>query len=272
MYKVASILLLVQRHCPWRCALADGERASWIYCNLCRGKTRHLLVASKEYNFGSRVDLGEPAEWGEYRLWACAGCDTCTMEDYYTADYMRSFGEEEYSQIYESIYHPKRTFSVRPNKYFENLPAKLNTLYSEVIKSYNETLHLLCAAGLRSLVEGICAEKGIVGPNLEKKIEGMKALLPESIVKNLHGFRFIGNRAVHELEAPKTSELSLALDVIEDILNFLYALDYKASLLGKLKAAQGEVARPIPTTPPEAATAKGIPTEPPQGPSDELGG
>jgi len=72
----------------------------------------------------------------------------------------------------------------------------------------------------------------------------MKALLPESIVKNLHGFRFIGNRAVHELEAPDASELALALEVIEDILNFLYSLDYKASLLGKLKAAQGEVQPP----------------------------
>jgi hypothetical protein len=95
-------------------------------------------------------------------------------------------------------------------------------------------------------LEGVCSDKGIPGANLEKKIDGMKTLLPENIVKNLHEFRFIGNKAVHELEAPASHELSAALDVIEDILNFLYALDYKASLLARLraKAPKGDV--PVP--------------------------
>jgi hypothetical protein len=66
----------------------------------------------------------------------------------------------------------------------------------------------------------------------------MTAVLPTDIVENLHGFRFIGNDAVHKLEAPTDFELTLALDVIEDILNFLYALDYKVSLLEKLKGKQ----------------------------------
>lgn len=74
----------------------------------------------------------------------------------------------------------------------------------------------------------------------------MKSLLPVNIVRNLHGFRFIGNRAVHELEAPDKSELGLAIDVIEDLLNFLYSLDYKASILGKLKAAQARTAAAAP--------------------------
>jgi len=46
---------------------------------------------------------------------------------------------------------------------------------------------------------------------------------------------------VHELEAPNEFTLTLALDVIEDILNFLYALDYKVSLLDKLKGKQTRV-------------------------------
>ena len=69
----------------------------------------------------------------------------------------------------------------------------------------------------------------------------MTAVLPSNIVENLHGFRFIGNDAVHELESPTEFALTLALDVIEDILNFLYALDYKADLLEKLKGKQTRV-------------------------------
>ena len=69
----------------------------------------------------------------------------------------------------------------------------------------------------------------------------MTAVLPANIVENLHGFRFIGNDAIHKLEAPAEFEISLALDIIEDILNFLYGLDYKASLLEKLKGKQTRV-------------------------------
>ena len=66
----------------------------------------------------------------------------------------------------------------------------------------------------------------------------MSAVLPTDIVKNLHGFRFIGNDALHDLVAPNEFELNLAFDVIEDILNFLYALNYKTSLLDRLKGRQ----------------------------------
>ena len=72
----------------------------------------------------------------------------------------------------------------------------------------------------------------------------MKALLPENIVRNLHGFRFMGNRAAHELEAPFSGELQVAIDLIEDILNYLYDLDYKARLFGGLSAAQRKNPQP----------------------------
>jgi hypothetical protein len=106
---------------------------------------------------------------------------------------------------------------IRPAKYFIQLPSKLTTLYKEIITSHNEKLNLLCAAGLRALVEGVCADKNIAGRNLEEKIDGMEKLLPKSIVTNLHNSRFIGNRAVHELEPPSDFEVTLALNVIEDI-------------------------------------------------------
>jgi len=42
---------------------------------------------------------------------------------------------------------------------------------------------------------------------------------------------------VHELAAPKLAELWLAIGVIEDLLNFLYELDYKASQLRQMRRA-----------------------------------
>ena len=45
----------------------------------------------------------------------------------------------------------------------------------------------------------------------------------------------MGNVAAHELEAPNREDLKLAIEVIEDLLNFLYELDYKAQQLKKWK-------------------------------------
>jgi hypothetical protein len=203
--------------------MSEAENGKRIYCNRCRGETRHHLVASHSYH----TDV----EDGEYILWVCAGCDTGTMEDSYTAAYLDS-GEPE------SIFYPDRAEHNRIRKYFMNLPKKLEGLYREVISAHNANLNVLCAIGLRGLVEGVCADKSIQGRNLDEKIEAMKALLPENIVQNLHGFRFMGNRAAHELEAPSSGELQVAIDLIEDILNYLYDLDYKARLFAGLNSAQ----------------------------------
>lgn len=94
-------------------------------------------------------------------------------------------------------------------------------------------------------MEGVCADRGVSGKNLEEKIDGMAKLLPANIVKNLHSFRFIGNSAVHELEPPSDLEVSLALNVIEDILNFLYELDYKARMLSEVRAARIKGPSPV---------------------------
>lgn len=41
------------------------------------------------------------------------------------------------------------------------LPTKLYLLYYEIVTAYNEKLDLLCCAGLRMFLEGVCDDKGI---------------------------------------------------------------------------------------------------------------
>jgi hypothetical protein len=127
----------------------------------------------------------------------------------------------------------------RPRKSFSALPKKLTELYAEVLSVHNSKLNVLCAIGLRALLEGICADKKITGRDLKKKIDGMTGHVPVNIVKNLHGFRFMGNNAAHDLAAPESFELGIAIDLMEDILNFLYDFDYKAKMLAAVPAAQG---------------------------------
>lgn len=200
-----------------------------VYCNRCKGDTRHECLLNK-----SRLEdtfIEEASFFTEqwlYIVWQCLGCDSLTLEERYTFDgQLDSDGE----YWWDVTFHPSRVRDQLRQKYFNRLPDNLKNIYKESIATFNASARVLCAAGLRSLIEGICVNKGISGKNLEEKIDGLAAILPANIVKNLHSLRFMGNIATHELAPPPTDDLRLAVDICEDLLNYLYELDYKTSLL-----------------------------------------
>jgi hypothetical protein len=161
-----------------------------------------------------------------WRLLACAGCDDVTLEK--TSSVVLD-GEE----LTDVEFYPERRKTHHRAKLYRNLPLRLSRIYAETISAHNNELHILTAAGLRALLEGICYYKGIKGNNLSEKIDALGTYLPKNIVESLHTFRFLGNLALHQLEQPKKDDLSLAIEVIEDLLNYFYELKYKASRLRK---------------------------------------
>jgi hypothetical protein len=48
-------------------------------------------------------------------------------------------------------------------KEFNRIPEKLKTIYHEMLHAYNNGSNLLCAIGIRTLIEGIVADKKIKG-------------------------------------------------------------------------------------------------------------
>lgn len=211
----------------------ENQRSKRIYCNQCKSETNHLLRGSHcRYDNGGFGSVEE----NNYNLWTCAGCDAGTLEVAYTASGMYNPDTDE--MIYDYTYHPSRNSGDITPKIFRKLPRALVAIYREVVTAYNHGLQLLCAAGLRGLIEGICQEKRITGRNLQERIDGLGSILPENIVQHLHGFRFMGNDALHELAAPDRQTIRLAIEVAEDLLNFLYELDYKASRMNKKKEAR----------------------------------
>jgi hypothetical protein len=147
------------------------------------------------------------------------------------------------SPINYVTFYPQAGRSLAVRKEYDSIPDKLNSIYGEVIDAFNNDSHILCAAGLRALLEGLCNDKlPIQRGNLHDKIEALSTLIPPNIIKHLHGFRFLGNSALHELEEPNRKELALAIEVMEDILNVVYELDYKSARLFQLldkRANQG---------------------------------
>jgi Domain of unknown function (DUF4145) len=199
-----------------------------IYCNRCKQETNHAPKGEHTVKW-----YDHNASFGEmfaYRLWVCMGCEHGVLQQEYSNSDMED-GQEEFS------YFPARSQDELSAKPYSRLKPKLAAIYIESIACYNSRALILCASGLRALLEGICEDKRIKGKNLKGKIEGLKARLPnKNIIRNLHHFRFMGNDAVHKLAAPKTAELALAISVIEDLLNFFYELDYKASRLREMRA------------------------------------
>lgn len=206
----------------------------YIFCNSCHGETNHIckvdycrhhLADAEKYLGGILYKTG-------YRLWMCAGCENCTLERY---DSSELSDDEDGEYEVSSTFYPKRTEYGLARKIFRQLPHNVDIIYQEVIQAYNNELSLLCAVGVRALIESICADQNITGKNLKLKIDGLRSILPDNIVVNLHSLRFIGNEAVHELTAPPQPELELAIDICEDLLNFLYELDYKATALNEAR-------------------------------------
>ncbi len=198
----------------------------YIFCNRCKSETNHICEAEHVRNF-----IDEESRFEEqlgFRLWICAGCERGTLEEFYTNDAMYGYNGES---GFDVSYYPERTTLHVEGKRFKQLPKKLEAICREVLHAYNYQLGVLCSIGIRALLEGICADRGITARNLEDRINGLASIIPQNIVSNLHSIRFIGNVAAHELSAPDRSELRLAIEICEDLLNYLYELDYKARLL-----------------------------------------
>jgi hypothetical protein len=225
------------------------SRTRQIYCNTCRVETNHKLEAMRlryvstsqmqNFQFIEQVRLDEPIRFDEneavfvYNLWICQGCDTATLQEACTAQALVSGDGLQVAWTYG--FHPRRLKESWQSKPF-SMPLKLGITYQEVIESFNAGLVTLCSIGLRALLEGICVDKGITDEmawGLEKKIDklGERGHVPVDIARSMKSFKFIGDSAAHRLEVPEVEDLELAIEVMEELLTFLYSLDYKAQHL-----------------------------------------
>ena len=84
---------------------AELPGSKLIFCNQCKGETNHVCKVDyfREYLTDTDKYLGGNWYLVGYRLWMCAGCESCTLEEYFTDDIEST--EEDFS----SQYFPERT-------------------------------------------------------------------------------------------------------------------------------------------------------------------
>lgn len=156
-----------------------------------------------------------------YEIWSCLGCDVASFRRWVSAN----------GEVVDEQFYPPQTLGLASRKQFQKLGKKLATIYGEIIDAFNAGSHILCAGGLRALLEGICSDKRVSGDSLAAKIDQLTPRwVAKSVVKNLHSIRFLGNDALHDLDTD-AEDVALAIEVVEDVLNAIYELDYNSGRL-----------------------------------------
>ena len=214
-----------------------GEKKR-ILCANCNRETNHIVLVSIDRNGEECYSDEDWITWGENsEIVQCQGCEATS---FVTHSWCSEDDPHEQANI--RIY-PKRDSSAINKKEFWEVPRNLRRIYNEVIDSFNNDCFLLCAVGIRTLVEGICADKSVVNgivpikkadgsmedkvmTNLQGKIFGLhqKGFLTKQNADILHEHRYLGNDAVHGFSIPSTNELKLAVEIIENTLEQLYEI------------------------------------------------
>lgn len=184
-----------------------------LRCLSCRTVTHHELrfihpssfVYDDAYDPATTFEQPDHWELRSYRLWVCAGCESARLE--IVSQEFTSYEPEPDPEI--SIFYPEYEAGKLTPKRFTQLSHELQNIYQEVIVSYNNNLHTLCAIGLRALLEGICVDRGIKDWGLEKKLEKLRIdnHLPSNIVDALYRLKIMGDESAHRLIPPDDFEL-----------------------------------------------------------------
>lgn len=192
-----------------------------LFCHKCGRYTNHKVIAQKSVRFDA--DYEDPS--GEDHHFAqCAGCDAYTyaISSWKEGDWNPHTGEMDLAWKT----YPRSATERQPLEDDHRLPAKIRAVYLEIIGAMNAQLSVLSAIGLRALIEAVCRDRKIEGRNLEKLIDGLaeNGVLSAAQAEILHGHRFLGNIAAHEVVSAKPRELVAALEIAETVLRTIYVL------------------------------------------------
>jgi hypothetical protein len=257
--------------------MAKESRPQRLFCNTCLQHNNHLIVC--EYTIS---DENEDAgiSWGAtHSLLRCGGCDTPTIKSV-------SWCSEDNGEKLVVIIPPRKTEEERVPKRFKDVPfgSPLESVYRQAITAFNQKIYTLAGAGVRLVIEGVCRDKGIEKGRLKDKngdfvknkngdivesdalvgrINGLeeKGLVTGEQAKVLHEIRFLGNDAAHELDQPRADIVATALDIVDHILEQVYAQPSKGKELAARKKPERTKAIIEDTQGPVKDVAKGEKTQ-----------
>jgi hypothetical protein len=196
-----------------------------LTCSQCGGRPRNHRVLREHVDkwFDDDAMVGGQ---NSYQICQCLGCEAIRFRHVVTAE-----GEE----MDENVFPEDSSDSPYKEINWTRFPEDVREIYRETIKALNAGAPILGGGGLRAIVEAICKHRKVPGKNLQDKINQLvkQGLLASTQADLLHEERFLGNKALHELEPPSERELQLGLEIIQGMLNAIYVLPEMAEELKK---------------------------------------
>lgn len=191
------------------------------YCSECEKETNHSILFENEKVFNE----SECYYVVKNQMVLCSGCENIDFRremidcDNWVEDENGNGGPAITIEIFPQS---KPSYKKLDKLYY--LPRKVRLIYVQSIAAVENGDYLLAAMGMRAIIEAVCQDKGIKGGNLQQQIENLKKnrLISASDCDTLHGVRFLGNDAVHEIESPTESAVDVALKVLEHLLIGVY--------------------------------------------------
>lgn len=192
-------------------------------CRTCRVDTDHKIIKSvSRYNRDVRTGIAYDSS---YEIVECRGCGTLAFRSC----------ESRSDDVDQDSKRPFETLGFYPGRYkderervagSEALPAELGRIYTETLQALNKRQPVLCGIGVRAVIESVARDRNASGRDLSKKIDDLVARgdLTRQGAAVLHKLRVLGNKAAHEVKAHTTRELSLAIDVVDHLLQAVYIL------------------------------------------------
>lgn len=197
------------------------------YCRDCCKKTNHDVLS--EHNESHREEYSCDIS---YQILQCRGCDTKSFRNvFYDIEAAYPTYENHWEVPKDVTVYPKAVEGHKEIQSLWELPDIVRTIYSEVLTALRENSKVLAGLGLRAVVEAVCNDLTISGRSLEVRINKLASsgYISKNDAERLHGIRFMGNDAAHDIKTPKDTTLSVALQIVEHLIASVYILENKAN-------------------------------------------
>lgn len=210
------------------------NKYAYVRCQTCDKLSQKVqIMASVRKHTQANVGDHAVVDWWETsQILKCGGCETlffrvikANSED---VDYHHDYGGDlvlTYNED-EKLY-PEASIERDSIADFHLLPEQIRAIYLEAAKALYSNQPVLAGIGIRAILETICKDKGAPGENLFQKIDGLRTqgFLSPNGALILHKLRVLGNKSAHEVMPQNSEQLSLAFDVLDNLLVNVYVLE-----------------------------------------------
>jgi len=199
-------------------------------CRQCKTKTRHTEICKSEDH-----GTDEYSFYSSYAVVQCLGCETKSFR-YHWKDIEQAYpvSEDEWEVPEGTECYPQYDPTHVDLEEVYVVPELVRSIYQESVTAVQAQALTLAGLGLRGTIEAVCNDKGVSGRDLEKRITKMAALgiISKSDADRLHAIRFLGNDAAHDIKRPEKDQISVALKIINHLIQSVYILQIESE--GKL--------------------------------------